>query len=324
MAATDEPAILGTIGRKRLCFALSGIDGLLQTSTIRTYDVGTTTGVSAALMSFQRDIGLANLPRRSAIAVAGLARGDAISITHTRWFLSRSGLNAMLGQPPLILNDFAAEAWGMCSAGARMQESFGGDAKPNLQTPGCYVVLGITSGLGVAVLNRSQTGTVTVLPTEAGHSAFAAVSEELAQLVSDLTANRHPAATEEIVSAPGLLSIYNLIAKRRGASPRARTPEDITRTVQSDPIARAACEMLSRAFWAQAGNLVMTFGAWDGVIVTGKLATAMRPILAQASAQALFAVSAKHRRVLEGVPRTLITLEHAELVGVAEALRGAS
>ncbi|UZK70457.1 glucokinase [Sphingomonas sp. S1-29] len=317
-------AILGTIGRKRLCFALSDEAGLLRPDTIRGYGVDTATGVSAALMSFQRDVGLSSLPRRAAIAVAGLARGDAISITNTRWFLSRSGLHAMMGEAPLILNDFAAEAWGMCSGSARIQESFGANAAPNLQTPGCYLILGITSGLGVAVLHRSDAGAATVLPTEAGHSAFAAVSDELAQLVSDLGPGRHPVAVEEIVSAPGLLSIYNLLATRQGFEARAKTPEDVTRTFQSDPVARAACEMLSKAFWAQAGNLVMAFGAWDGVVVTGKLATAIRPILCQSKAQALFAVSAKHKRVLQSVPRALVTLDHAELVGVAEALREAA
>jgi glucokinase len=38
-------------------------------------------------------------------------------------------------------------------------------------------------------------------------------------------------------------------------------------------------------------------------------------------AQAMFATSSKHRRVLQSMSRGLLFLEHAELIGLAEALR---
>lgn len=323
MSMRHDTAVLGSIGRKRLGFALAGADGALRTETIRSYGVDAVTGVSAALISFQRDLGLPSLPAQSAIAVAGLARGDAVSITRTRWFVSRSGLRAMLGLPPLILNDFAAEAWAMSSGAITLQESFGGVPAPALDRPGTYLVLGITSGLGVAVVTRGEAGAVTVLSTEAGHSAFAAVTPELAELAADLFPGRHPVTAEDVVSAPGLLAIYQLLARRGGVSAPARTPEEATHASHANPLARAACQLLARAFWAQAGNLTMCFGAWDGVLLTGGPANAIRPALRDPEAQALFSASIKYRRVLQSVPRALVTLDHAELVGVAEALRHA-
>lgn len=320
-AAMRHDAVLGSIGRKRVYLALSDDRGTLRADTLRSYGVDETTGVSAALIGFQRELGIPSLPARSAIAVAGLARGDAISITHSRWFISRSGLRAMLGAPPLILNDFAAEAWAACSAGMRVQETFGEAVAPNLRLPGCYLVIGITSGLGVAAIHRSTAGAITVLPTEAGHGAFAAVTDELAQLAIDLFADRHPVAAEEIISAPGLLAIYNLLARRDRMAAQASTPEEVTRSVPSNTVARAACTLLAKAFWAQAGSLVMTFGAWDGVLVTGGLVQAILPLLRQADTQAPFAASTKYRRVLQGVPRAMVSLHNAKLIGAAEALR---
>ncbi|MDJ0278472.1 glucokinase [Sphingomonas sp. 2R-10] len=316
-----DSAIVGSIGRKRICFALTGADGTIRSETVRSYGAATTQGVSAALIGFQRDLGLPALPRHSAFAVPGLVRGDAISITRTHWFLSRSGLEAMLGEPPLVLNDFAAEAWALCVAGGHVRESFAGTLAWPIVGPGCYLIVGITSGLGMAAVHRCPNGTVTVLSTEAGHAGFTGPTPELAGLAAEMFAGRHPVAIEEVISASGLLAIYTMLARRAGVAPRARTPEDVTRTATTDPIARSACEMLARAFWAQAGDMVLTVGAWDGLLVTGPVATAILPYLRQPETQALFGSSTKFARMLAQVPRALVSFENAELVGLAEALR---
>ena len=317
----NDGAILASIGRKRVWMGLSGEAGVLLDDTIRCYDADAVTGVTAAFIRFQQDLLLPRLPSRSAIAVAGLARGDSISIMNTRWFLSRSGLEAMLGEAPLILNDFAAEAWATSGAGVRVEEHFSGAALPPQPSPGCYVVVGITSGLGVAVVHRREDGVLTVLPTEAGHGAFAAVTDELARAAAELIPGRPHIVAEDIVSARGLVALYTLLARRAGTVTGVVQPEEITRSTTSNPIARAACEMLAKAFWAQVGSLVMTFGAWDGVLLTGALGNAIRPFLRQAETQTLFAASSKHHRVLQSVPRVFVTVENAELIGVAEALR---
>lgn len=315
------PSVLGTVGRKRVSLALSDERGALRLDTIRDYDAEATSGVSDALTTFRRDLALADLPKQSAIAVAGLARGDAISITRTRWIVSRPGIEAMLGRPPLVLNDFAAEAWALYSADVRPAEMFSAVADLSFRKPGCYLVLGITSGLGAAVLRRDENGLVTVLPTEAGHGGFVAGTEELGRLAGDLHPGKYPVTAEDIVSAPGLLAIYQLVARRRNVTCRARTPEDVTRGIALDPIAREACELLCKGFWSQAGSLVVTFGAWDGVLLTGKVAQVLRQVLRRPDTQALFVGAGKYQRVLSQVPRGFATLEHGELVGLAEALR---
>lgn len=317
-------AVLGSVGRKHVSFALADEHGALRAETIRTYDAGVTTGVSAALTMFQQGLKLKALPDRAAIAVAGLARGDVVSITNTRWFVSRSGLSAMIGRPPLILNDFAAEAWAICGSPLQGAESLGAELPSDFGRTGCYMVVGITSGLGVSVVNRGEKGEVTVLATEAGHGVFAAVTDELAQLAAELFPGRRPVLAENVVSAPGLLAIYALLAKRRDGLVRAQTPEDVTRSASLDVVAGAACELLAKAFWAQMGSLVMTFGAWDGVLVTGGLAHAIRSFLRRPEALATFTASAKYHRVLQTVPRAYVRVENAELIGAATALSSTS
>lgn len=317
----SNTAVLGSIGRKRICFGLATMNGSVLRDTIRTYDAHLVSGVSAALTTFQRDLGISALPRRSAFSVPGLVRGDAISITKTSWFLSRSGLQAMLGEPPLVLNDFAAEAWALCAAGGQVREAFSGSNGSPAKRSGTFLVIGITSGLGVAAVHRSESGAVTVLPTEAGHGAFAAVTPELIDLAATLSVGRQPVTAEGLVSAPGLLAIYNALSRQRGCLPRAKAPEEITRSMATDSTAQAACDLLAKAFWAQAGSLVMSLGAWDGLLVAGAVAHAILPSLRKPEAQALFTTSMKYRRALSDVPRALVSYENAELVGLGEALQ---
>ena len=319
-SSAREVALLGHIGRKRVEFALTGPQGQLRRETIRSYEADATISISGAMMMFGRDSKLGGLPKRAALAIGGLARGETISVTKTRWFLSRSGMRAMLGQPPIILNDFAAESWALLAADTPPQEVFSREAALSLQRPGTFCVVGMTSGMGAAVLTRTEGGAVHVIPTEAGHAGFVAGSEEIAQLVAAMFPGRYPVPAEDVLSAPGLLLIYQTLARQTRTTPRARTPEEVTRNTSTDPLAARACDLLCRAFWSHVGSLVISFGAWDGVILTGSVIGALRPVLRRPEVQACFLTPGKYARLLETVPRVLVTLQHGELAGAAAAL----
>lgn len=322
-AAPPGVALLGDIGRKRLRFALTDAAGRLDRATARDYDAATTTTVSGALSRFQRDTGLAMLPARSALAVAGLARGETVTITRTRLLVSRSGLSAMLGQPPVILNDCAASAWALADGTTRVLEAFAGTLDLAALKPGCYCLVVPTTGLGVAVLTRSETGQVTVLPTEAGHGALVTGSRALADMAARIFPGQHPVCAEQLVSAPGLLALHTALVRERGGRP-ALKPEDVTARIAGDPLAREACTTFVQALWAQAGSLALTYGAWDGVILAGRLAEALRPLLRQPGLEGAFIVPGKFTRALAAIPRVLVQQENAELRGAAEALRHAA
>jgi len=316
-----QAALVGDIGRKRLCFALTDAGGQLRADTVHRYDAQGTATVTGALQRFQADAGLPALPARAAIAVAGMTRGEAVSVTRSRLIVSRTGLTAMFGRAPLIVNDCAAQAWALADTAARPQEVFAGPADLSTRRPGCYCLVGANTGLGVAVLVRNEDGGATVLPTEAGHAGLADASREQAELVATLFPDRHPVLAEDLVSAPGLLAIYNGLHRRQGTRAVAASPEEVTERIASDPVARQACVLLARALWAQAGSLVLSYGAWDGVFLTGKLAGAIRPILRQPDVADAFALPGKYGRLLASVPRALAGGESAELRGAAEALR---
>ena len=316
-----EPALVAHLGRKGLRIALTDARGLPQLTGIRTYSADASSSVAGALTAFQRELGLDRLPERIAIAVAGLPRGDTISVTQTRWFVSRSGLRAMLGQPPLILNDFEAEAWALAEHQDRRFEPIGASPPIDPQRPGTYCIVGMTSGLGVSLMTRHADGGIAVVATEAGHAALAPASRALADLTAALFPDRYPVVAEHLISAVGLGTIYDHLATVQKSPRRSTTPEAITRNRATDPVARQACDLLAEAFSAHLGSLVLTFGAWDGLIVTGGLASALRPILASDRMRAVFAGTGKYGRLLQAMPRAFCDLDHAELIGAAQALR---
>jgi len=98
-------------------------------------------------------------------------------------------------------------------------------------------------------------------------------------------------------------------------------PEDITRLAGSDPIARQACQMLCEAFWTYVSSLVLSYGAWDGVIVAGTLAAALRTILTSEQMHSLFVGRGKYTRQLAAVPRAMVAMHDGELIGAAQALK---
>ncbi|WP_315760425.1 glucokinase [Sphingomonas sp. Y38-1Y] len=310
--AAATRAIVGHVGRKGVRFALVDGAGRIEPGSIRFHEAAATPSIAGAITGFQREMQLPPGAIRSAIAVAGLVRGDSISVTRTRWFVSRSGLHAMLGHPPIILNDFEAEAWALAA-----REGGG-------QFATTHCIAGATSGLGVAVLRRDPVRGVTVLATEAGHAAFAPPDQALAEHVAALFPGRLSVTAEEFVSASGLVTLYTHLARAAGVSPRFTTPEAVTAGAIRDAQAEAACEAIAAAFAAHLGNLVLSYGAWDGVIVSGGLGAALRPMFARARVTAAFQGTHRFARQLAQVPIRFDTVPQGELLGAAEALRAAA
>ncbi len=314
-------AIVAHLGRKGLRVALTDEQGRVRLDNIRSYGAEASSSVAGALTAFQRELALPRLPERIAIAVAGLPRGDSISVTQTRWIVSRSGLKAMLGQAPLILNDFEAEAWGFAMLEARKFEPIGSGAGIDPGRPGKYCVVGMTSGLGVSLLTRHDDGGITIVATEAGHAAFAPATREMADLVAALFPERLTVVAEHLISAIGLNAIYDNLCMVQKQPRRSASPEAITRNRGTDPLARQACDLLGEAFYSHLSNVVLTLGAWDGIIITGGLAGALRQVLASERNRSLFSGSGKHSKMLQMMPRAFCHLEHGELIGAAQALR---
>jgi glucokinase len=325
MYLTDTPvdsklAVIADVGRRAVRLCLTDHHGRLRPETLRSYDPSAQSTISGALSAFGSDSQLGALPRRCAIAVSGPAVGDIISVTNSRWYVSRSGLSAMLQAQPLILNDFAAKAWAISASDTGTQIEAVAGAAIDLAQPGTRCLIGVGSGLGVAVISRDWRGQVNVLPTEAGHCHFPGDVPELATVMQRLK-RKGPVSAEDLLSERGLLALYQGVVELDGAVARAADAAGVIRlAVSGDACARKAADHFCRALWHFAGNMALAFGAWDGVMLTGSIADALRGLIRLPEPSADFIVAGPYQRQLREVPRALVGLDHAELHGAARAL----
>ena len=316
-------AIVGDVGRQMIRLGLTDVTGELRRETIKAYEGATQSTISGALTSFARECGLNALPRRCALALSGAARGETISVTNSRWFISRSGLRSMLQSEPILINDFAAIAWSLTSVkgSARIERTEQGTICPATQ-PGTYCIIGIGSGLGVAVIQRDDFGHYSVLATEAGHCGFMPSAADWQPIVEIMRKSAICQTAEQFMSAAGLHRTYLACAEYLRTERRAANSLEVVTLAESarDPAAIKAMDLIARALWQFAGNMVLSHGAWDGVILTGSLTHALAKVLRQPKVRDQFSLAGPYARELLRVPCSFASFDHAELEGAAQAL----
>lgn len=318
-----ETAIVGDVGSKSVRLALTDSSGAPDLRTLRSYDVTSQATFSGILVNFSRDSGLPALPQRCGLAIAGAPRGDALTLPNSRMLVSRSGLQSMLKAAPVILNECAAAAWAMASATRHELETISGRPLDFRGNGGTWCVMSLGTGLGVSVLQRDENGRTVVLATEAGHANLAPETDAESAIVDIVRKTNSRVSAETVISAPGLVRLYAAIAAQGGTSSSGVTkPEQVTEMAQGrDPVAIKTVATFSRLLWAYAGNLTLTYGAWDGVIMTGTLARVLRSAIRSQDAFSHFFVKNPYQRRLNEVPLAIATIEHAELKGASQALQ---
>jgi glucokinase len=300
---------------------LTDNSGHLNHNSVREYDPQLQPTISSSISAYAKDCGLGSLPRRAALAVSGLPRGETISITNSRWILSRSGLTAMFGAEPLIINDFAANAWAIGSSRSAGRIGAFGRRTVQPDKPGTYCIIGMGSGLGVAALTRDRHGFVHVVPTEAGHMAMMDGLPIGPAVLNQLREKGTPSG-EMLLSGPGLLRIHSAVRSVVGGGREYSSSREMLNPAaqKADPTIKEALNVFATAFWYFAGNVVLAYGAWDGLILTGSIAAQTRAVLEQSDVRRHFFINGPYARRLAEVPVGTASYRDAELEGAAVAL----
>lgn len=320
--AVCRRGLVADVGRTTVRVGLTDSSGVLDQGSVREYDPQTQPTISTAIAAFGLESGLAALPDRAAIAVSGVPRGEVISITNSRWILSRRGLAAMFQSDPLIINDFAANAWAISSRHCNGRIEQLGDIPLHPYRPGNYCIIGMGSGLGVALLSRDEHGSVNVVATEGGHMGLMDGLPDEEGVLDKLRAIRSPVHAEGLFSGPGLLALHAALCSVRGERSTDLSLGDLlnaSRTT-SDPVVRDTFAFFAKAFWHFAGNMVLAYGAWDGVILTGSIVEAVKPVLLRPEWKRHFFLPGAYERRLRQVPSATASFQYAELEGAAVAL----
>ena len=310
----QDLALVADIGRQSVRFGLTGGDAGLAPRDVRKFMTAEHPTFTSALVAYLGGLGLQDARLPSVLAVAGAARGDLINLTGSRWYISLSGVEAVLRVRPRALNECAANALALTMLPASAFTQLHGPAPRAVAPGGNYVVIGSGTGLGVAALVSDGDRLVPV-QSEAGHMAFAPTTTDERTFAQYCVAKGIQLDVEVLLSAPGLLLAYEALS---GGKKLAK-PEEVTRGIGRDPVCTAVVRMFVEHLGAFAGDLALAFGAWDGVFLSGAISRALHPQLIEPGFRRRMEGKAAFRRQLGEVPVALINRNDLELLGAAAA-----
>ena len=256
------------------------------------------------------------------VAVAGVPRGDIISLANCRWMISVTGLRAFLRSEPLILNDFAATAWSLTALDRTHMMNVGVHTPRPLAPNSTYLCVGTGIGLGVATLRTTASGEVVVLESEGGHSSFAPQTDVDDLVLAYLRRRHGHVSYERLLSEPGLQNIYAALAQRDGKTAPPPAPAAIIASARHrvDPTAVETLSTFASTLGSFIGSTALTVGAWDGVFLTGDMLRDLMPILTKGEFRRMLTNKGRISKVLEKVPVSCVTHTETHLLGAAAAL----
>ena len=316
----SAPALLADIGGTHARFALAGTDaarGLLDGS-LRSYPVERFDTLAAAARHYLDEVGAA--PQRAVVGLAARIDGDTARMTNHRWVVSAGHLRDALGMASVTLvNDFVAQARAVPLLRRSDLVVLGTpDIPADEDGDRTFAVAGAGTGLGVGLLMR-RAGRWSALATEGGHAGFAPASATEIEILQQLAADFERVSNERLVSGSGLVNLHRALARIEGRDPpTAMAPEDVTAGAEAgEPLCRRAVDAFRDAFASIAGDLVLTFGAWDGIYLSGGLVPPLLPVLREPAFRKRFEDKGRYAAAMAAVPTIAVLHPQPGLLGAA-------
>jgi glucokinase len=252
-------------------------------------------------------------PRNAAIGVAAPILGDQVRMLNLDWEFSQQQLCAALQLNRLtVVNDFAAVARSLpLWEETELYHLGGGEPIQH----GTLAALGPGSGLGVTSLVRGPEGW-NVVAGEGGHMSLAANDAQEAELINTIRSDYGHCSAERILSGPGLVLLYEYLARQNSRKAVQLTAEEITAlAVEGNYLARETLAQFFRFLGSVAGNLALTVGATGGVFIAGGIVPQLLDPIADSDFRARFEAKGRYQGYLEQIPTAVI-------LDPAPALRG--
>lgn len=325
----DTSAVLGLVAdvggtHIRFGIAVGGPEhGSLDVHCVRRYAVRAHESIAHAAQHYRSATpGVPAALSRAAVAVAGRVEQDRVQLTNSGWsFSARSLSESQRFQSLRIVNDF--EAVGHAVGALRSS-----DLKPigahRLQLPlrqGVCAILGVGTGLGVGGVIANQ-GVVSVLATEGGHSSFAPTGELSIEVLRWLRKKYGRVSAERVLSGAGLANVYSALCEVMGQHvPELSAAEITTRAANgSDENCVEAVGLFCEVLGSFAGDLALTLGAWQGVLISGAMLGHFERGMLERRVRSGFEYKGRFTPAMRNVPLETISHPHVELLGAARLL----
>lgn len=260
--------------------------------------------------------------QRMSLGVAGPIVGDEATLTNVPWRVSRREMVAATGVERLrLLNDLEA----MAHAVPVLEPSELHTLQAGVpRRGGNAALIAAGTGLGEAILHWVD-GRFVPVPSEAGHSDFAARTEAELSLVRALTARFGRVDVERVVSGLGLVHIATHLhgAERcpvAGVFDEDGGPARVAQAAAAGACAQCATvlDLFVDAYGAEAGNLALRAVATAGVYIGGGVAPKNLDLITRRFMPP-FLDKPPMRALLSAMPVHVILNDSAGLVGAAVA-----
>jgi len=329
----DRSRVLGLVAdvggtHIRFGIAVGGPDSSpVNVHCVRRYPVRAHQSISHAAEHYRSATpGVPAALSRAAVAVAGRVEADNVQLTNSAWSFSARALSESQRFEHLhVINDF--EAVGHAVGALR-----GADLKPvgpqRLSMPlsqGVCAIVGVGTGLGVGGVVANN-GSFTVLATEGGHASFAPTSERSIELLRWLRRKYGRVSAERVLSGAGLSHVYLGLCEIEGRHvPELTAAEITTRAANGADVDCAEavglfCELLG----SFAGDLALTLGAWQGVLISGAMLQHFERDTLERRVRQGFEYKGRFTPAMRNVPLETISHPHVELLGAARLLMSRS
>jgi glucokinase len=311
-------ALLADIGGTNARFALAGADGAPGAVTVLSCD--DFPGLAEAAESFLHASPPAARPSQAAIAVASPVTGDEVRLTNRRWSFSIEETRTRLGLARLeVVNDFTAVAHAIPRLGPADRIQVGG-GKPAAGTP--VAVIGPGTGLGVSGLVPDNSGRWTALATEGGHVTLPATDAREMAVIDYLRGRYEHVSAERALSGPGLVNLYEALARIEARDAETLTPPEITARalLGDDPLCGGAVELFCAFLGTVAGDLALSLGARGGVWIAGGIVPRLGEAFVASPFRARFEAKGRFEGYMKAIPSWVVTHRYPAFPGLAALL----
>ena len=269
-------------------------------------------GDSATLLRQASD-DLAIDPQACLLAVAGPCVAGRAELTNGALTFDKTSLEAVGYNSVELINDFVAMSRAVP------------EVRPVSDTH-VSAVIGPGTGLGVGFLVPTAGG-LTVCPSEGGAAAFAPADELEQELLAVLRPAQPTLSWENLISGPGLVTLYKAVCAVWGAEAVLQQPEDISAKGLefADPVCHKCLEVFCGMLGSLAGNVALTLGARGGVFLVGDLLGNMEAFFTASQFRQRFETQGAQGKpwadLLEQIPTELITQPDLGLTGATHFAR---